>query len=211
MIGASAQFFAWVQGATFYAEAHRDAVSLIPPSGGRWLDVGCGPGLVPRLAADAGFDAVGIDRDPAMVRMARRQNRDRLAPHFEVGDINTLSPSSADVVSATSLLAVLPEPHQGLHRLWAAVRPGGRLLILEATARMTPTEARVVAEDLPSHRRAGLMMWSRARRGRTIELDLLTHVPSSERTTTSLLHGLLAAIVLTKSRSTIENPAPRSA
>ena len=35
MIGPSAWFFAWVQGAEFYVEMHRDAVALVPRTGGR--------------------------------------------------------------------------------------------------------------------------------------------------------------------------------
>ena len=198
MIGPSVRFFAWVQGAEFYVEMHRDAVALVPRTGGRWLDVGCGPGLVARLAADAGFDAVGIDHDRDMVRLARHRSTGPAAARFEVGDLNTLVPRSADVVSATSLLATVPDPHDGVHRLWDALRPGGTLLVVETTAMMTPSRARAIAGRLPGHRQAALRLWSHARRGRTVDMELATQLGAATATTTPLLHGLVTATALTK-------------
>ena len=49
---AAAALFAWVQSAPGYRRVHDDAVGLLGPGDGRaWLDAGCGPGLVTRLAA----------------------------------------------------------------------------------------------------------------------------------------------------------------
>lgn len=206
MIGPSARLFAWVQGAEFYVELHRDAVALVPRTHGRWLDIGCGPGLVARLAADAGFDAVGIDHDGDMVRLARHRSTGPAAPRFEVGDLNTLVPRSADVVSATSLLAVLPDPHEGVHRLWDTLRPGGTLLVVETTALMTPSQARAIAGRLPGHCGAALLLWSHARRGRTVDVELATQLGAATATTTPLLSGLVTATVITKSPVTGEAP-----
>jgi SAM-dependent methyltransferase len=202
MIGPSARFFAWVQDAGFYAELHRVAVALVPPSGGRWLDVGCGPGLVAGLAADAGFDAVGVDRDPDMVRLAERRHRGRDALRFETGDLETIVPCSADVVSAASLLAALPEPRAGVRRLWDAVRPGGTLLLVETTEQMTPDRAGRIAAGLPPHGRVALTLWSHARRGRAVDLGMLSNVGATTVATTPMLDGLVAATVLTKPGAT---------
>jgi len=202
MIGPSARFFAWVQAADFYVEMHRDAVALVPRRSGWWLDVGCGPGLVPQLAAAAGFDAVGIDHDRDMVRLARRHTSGPAAPRFEVGDINSLVRGSADVVSATSLLATLPDPERGVRRLWNTLNPGGALLIVETTAQMTPTEARRIADRLPAHGRTALALWSRARSGRALDLETIVKVDAATTITKPLLHGLATATVLTKSLGT---------
>lgn len=63
----SAPLFTWLQAAPFYERLHADAVAEVPPAapGARWIDVGCGPGLVARLAADRGHDALGLDRSVA--------------------------------------------------------------------------------------------------------------------------------------------------
>jgi trans-aconitate methyltransferase len=198
VIGPSARFFGWVQGADFYVELHREAVALVPRTGGRWLDVGCGPGLVARLAADAGFDTLGIDRDAGMVLAARHQNQGRSQPRFEVGDLDTIAPASADVVSATSLLAAVPDARLAAARLWEAVRPGGTLLVVETTDRMQPTQARLAAAGVAPHRRSALAVWSRARLGRAVDLAALSGLEASTSTTTPLLDGLVVATVLEK-------------
>jgi 2-polyprenyl-3-methyl-5-hydroxy-6-metoxy-1,4-benzoquinol methylase len=76
---ASAAFLAWVQGAAFYQDVHAAAVDLLPRGEGKtWLDVGCGPGLVTRLASRRGYRALGVDRDAATIWAARRlARRDR--------------------------------------------------------------------------------------------------------------------------------------
>lgn len=45
-----------------------------PPGGRLVLDVGCGPGRHAGRLAAAGFEAVGIDPDPAMITRARRDH-----------------------------------------------------------------------------------------------------------------------------------------
>jgi len=66
-----ARFFQWLQSADFYRALHAEAVATVPVTGGRWLDVGCGPGLVTSLAAARGFEALGVDPSAAMVEAAR--------------------------------------------------------------------------------------------------------------------------------------------
>ena len=39
---------------------------------GTLVDLGCGSGLWARVAQNAGFSVIGIDRSPAMVRLARK-------------------------------------------------------------------------------------------------------------------------------------------
>jgi SAM-dependent methyltransferase len=53
------------------AEALRDELAL--DGGGRLLDVGCGPGPLTRLLAPLFDEAVGIDADAEMVRVAARE------------------------------------------------------------------------------------------------------------------------------------------
>ena len=67
----AAKLFDWLQGADFYHAAHRAAVEHLPPGDGKlWVDVGCGPGLVARLAAARGYRAIGVDRDRHMIAAA---------------------------------------------------------------------------------------------------------------------------------------------
>ena len=56
---------------SFYASVAAD-VAVATRSGGRVLDVGCGPGhLANRLAREHGLEVTGLDLDPAMIERAR--------------------------------------------------------------------------------------------------------------------------------------------
>jgi SAM-dependent methyltransferase len=200
----SARLFSWIQGAAFYADLHAEAVHGLPFGDGRtWLDVGTGPGLVARLASERGYRTLGIDRDPAMVSVARAHAHSGVC-RFEVGelggrlDVGQLAPGtaerpSADVVSAASLLFVLPNPREGLAQLWACVRPGGTLLIVETTEHMTPLRARAIAPELRPGRRSALALWARARSGRALDPALFDQLDASTRSVRPLLHGLVQA------------------
>lgn len=191
----SAAFFSWVQGAPFYIDVHSQAVSLLPPGNGRtWLDVGCGPGLMARLARERRYDVLGIDRDPAMIRLAMCHTRGKQGCRFEVGDLNRVSGRySADVVSAASLLFVLPDPGQAIKQLWDCVRLGGRLLVIETTEKMAPEVAREVRKTMQPGRRLVLTMWARARRGRAVSPDVFREVPAQSTECIPLLNGLVQA------------------
>lgn len=190
MSTAGAALFGWVHAAPFYEALHREAVGRLPVGGGRrWLDVGCGPGLVARLASARGYDAIGVDRDPDMIAAARRTKP--LGCRFEVGDLADEGPS-ASVVSATSLLFVLPDRARGMRDLWRRVQPGGALLVVETTAAMTP----IRAVGISPH--PALLLWAVTRRGRAVDRGLARAVDPTAVETYALLDGLVEAWVLHK-------------
>lgn len=198
MSASSAELFSWVQGAGFYIDTHTEAVNLVGPGPGDWLDVGCGPGLVARLAARKGYTVIGVDSDPDMVRRARRLARGVGSCTFETRDLDSIVVGCADVVSACSLLYVLPEPMKGLHTLWSAVRPGGTLLVVETTREMTPDRARAVMTAVRPGRRRALTMWARARHGRALDESMFDSLPAASRAHHLLLDGLVATWIFTK-------------
>jgi trans-aconitate methyltransferase len=195
----NARFFEWVQGAEFYVDLHRQAVDLtlrtVASPTPEWIDVGCGPGLVARLAAEGGANAEGIDTDPAMIRRARRHPG---PARFELGDAAELPAACADVVSAASLLYGATDPRTTVGTLWAAVRPGGALLVIETTPAMNLAEARRIAGTIPSHRRRVLSLWARSRQGAAFDRSALDVLPSTQQTTVPLLDGLVEAIVVAR-------------
>lgn len=201
-----ASFFRWVQGADFYIDLHREAVDLALATTATpaptWIDVGCGPGLVARLAADRGSLATGIDRDPAMIRAARRHPG---TARFASGTADALAAGSADVVSAASLLYGASDPRSMVATLWAAVAPGGALLIVETTSLMTVDRARARAQEVGPRRRQALTLWARARGGTAFDRTALDFIPSELRTTSPLLHGLVEAIIVAKPRAAEPN------
>jgi ubiquinone/menaquinone biosynthesis C-methylase UbiE len=198
----SARFFEWVQNATFYADLHREAVELtlatMATPAPSWVDVGCGPGLLARLAAEQGARVEGIDTDPAMVRAARRHPT---TARFELGDAGELPAASADVVSAASVLYGASDPTSMVATLWAAVRPGGALLLVETTPAMTIDAARRISPVLPRHHRRALYLWARSRYGHTFDHSALDQLPTQHRTRHKLLHDLVEAIIAVKPAS----------
>ena len=195
--------FSWIQEAEFYFKLHSEAVSLQPLAQGhqQWIDVGCGPGLVTRLAAARGYEALGIDVNPEMVTVARRiADRKKSSATFRVGSHEDLPEASASVISATSLLAVLPDPVAGLLGLWRGVRPGGTLLIVEPTAEMTVEHARqLIQNGLPAKRSFGLYLWATARQGRVVDPAIYARLHVAHQDYIPLLNGLVGAWIFHKS------------
>lgn len=193
----AARLFSWLQGAEFYRDMHRATVDMLGDGNRRtWLDVGCGPGVLARIAADKGYIARGIDRDPDMIEAARRlaAERDNTA-EFDVSDIEAESvrDKSYDVVAASSLLVVLPAPAAALRQLTALTKPGGSVLIIEAAGEMTHKRAfsRVFSGDL-GRRAYMLPVWAMFRAGRTLD-DAAFDQPGLHVTHHPLLGGLARA------------------
>ncbi len=197
----AAKLFTWIQGADFYINLHKEAVDALPEGDGKtWIDVGCGPGLVARLAASRGYKVIGVDADAAMIKAAKRIAKSKNSKvEFEIKSIFDLDDNTADVVSAASLLAVLPDKAKGLKKLWQAVKPGGYLLIIEPTSLMNRKNAnKLIKSGLGGKRVSGLKLWARARENRTIIPDIFEQIDSAERKQLELLNGLVGAWIFKK-------------
>jgi SAM-dependent methyltransferase len=195
----SALFFARVQAAPFYQALHEEAVALLPIGRGQvWLDMGCGPGLLSRLAHRRGYRVTGVDADPAMVRQARHLAPE--GPRFEVGRLGEAGrgPGAAEVVSAASLLAVLPDRPEALRDLVRLLRPGGTLLLIEPSPLMSPQSVRQYLAGRPRLRDAWVLrLWARSRNpARLVQAGDLA-VPGFTLAQHPLLGGLVNAWLLT--------------
>jgi ubiquinone/menaquinone biosynthesis C-methylase UbiE len=105
--------------------------------GDRILDVGCGPGYLTRLSADAvapGGTAVGLDASPNAITYAQRLTQQDNCS-FQVGLAESLDApdGSFDVVVSSLAIHHLPEDlrPQALQEMFRVLRPGGRLLIAD--------------------------------------------------------------------------------
>jgi SAM-dependent methyltransferase len=117
---------------------------------GRVLDVGCGTGEHSLMAAAAGLEATGIDRDAGALEAARRKARGRgLAARFIQHDalrIAELGEVFDTALDCLLLHALSPADRlRYLDGLRAVLRPGGRLFVLCYSDRHT-------AEPVPPHR-----------------------------------------------------------
>ncbi|HYZ46169.1 MAG TPA: class I SAM-dependent methyltransferase [Actinomycetota bacterium] len=112
-------------------------VAAVAPDGARVLEVGCGPGhLSIRLACQHGFDATGLDLDPAMIERARAnadsaEAGDERRPLFLVGDVASLPfpDGSFDLVVSTLSMHHWADPTAGLAEIGRVLRSGARALV----------------------------------------------------------------------------------
>ena len=196
------RLFTWMQDREFYHGLQAEAVSMLPRAHGtqQWIDVGCGPGLVARLAAARGYHALGIDINPQMVAAAQQTaKREGSTASFRVGSLEEVSNATADVISAASLLAVLDDPMAGLIDLWRGIRPGGTLLVIEPTAEMTVKRAQqLLGNELSTTRNFGLYLWANARQGHAIDPTIYSRVGATRIDYAPLLYGLVGAWFLRK-------------
>jgi ubiquinone/menaquinone biosynthesis C-methylase UbiE len=97
------------------------------------LDIGCGPGVAVRRAASLVSQAVGVDRSPSMVDIARRRSAKVPNAEFAVGSAEDL-PFPDDTFSvawSAHSFHHWADPGAGLLECQRVIAPGGRLLIVE--------------------------------------------------------------------------------
>lgn len=103
---------------------------LAPPSGLRWVDVGCGNGAFTELVVDkyAPAEVQGIDPSEGQLAFARTRPAARLAK-FHLGDALTLPFPDGGFDFAVMALVIffVPEPAKGVAEMLRVVRPGGTI------------------------------------------------------------------------------------
>lgn len=205
----SAEFFSWVHAAKFYVELHREAVHLMPKGADKlWVDMGCGPGVLTRLAAQHGYQAIGIDIDPEMIAKAQqaRAASDQENCQFECADLSSLDSGNraVDVVSASSLLAVMDNMESAMEKMLRALKPGGTLLIIETNSHMKfQTAFTAFKRRIMDISELGLIIWGLVRDGRSPAIEFLNqhHFNNCEVKRHLLLDGLVEAWVIRKHES----------
>jgi len=122
-------------------ERRADTVALLGRAGvgagQRCVDLGCGRGEVTlELAAlVAPTEVVGVDKDEAKLALATAAAAERGVGNvrFVAMDVGAWDePGAYDVVYSRFLFQHLREPRELLARMWAAVRPGGALVVEDA-------------------------------------------------------------------------------
>jgi ubiquinone/menaquinone biosynthesis C-methylase UbiE len=106
--------------------------------GDRVLDVGCGPGLFLKEAAERGATAVGVDPSARMRRLAQRRIPADLRSKVTVVEGSAehlpLEDGWASVAWAVASFHHWSDPDAGLAEVRRVLEPGGRLLVAERLA-----------------------------------------------------------------------------
>jgi predicted methyltransferase len=143
-----------------------DALGLV--AGSRVADVGCGEGyFVVRLARRVGSEGrvYGVDVDEEALRKLRRRVRDEGLANVEViegkNDDPLLPAGSLDAILVVNAYHEMREYDAMLRSMHAALKPGGRLVIIDAEGRPENDRAahrsahtiaeRMVREDAVRH------------------------------------------------------------
>jgi len=121
----------------FIAEVIQNHVKL--ERGAKILDIGCGPGKWVRFFANKGFEVMGIDFSPLMIRLAERRIEGKYGKlvKFHVMDVTNLNlPSNFyDLVNCITVLQhILNDKDQmkAVQEMVRVTKPLGHILIYEA-------------------------------------------------------------------------------
>ncbi len=175
-----------VQGSGGWArilEAFAQFVEARP--GQRLLDVGCGPGALVRHMARQGCQAVGVDADPAMVARAEELAAEMPGAEFRQGSVLALpfAAGEFDLVTATNVIFLLPDPVAGLTEMARVCKVGGRVAMLNPAPRLTEAAARAYAAEagLNEFDAFSLTHWGRIAESqpRFTRADLKTMLPAA--------------------------------
>lgn len=109
-------------------------LGVLPPSPAAVADLGCGTGTLALLLAEEGYAVDALDFSPEMVALAEAKLAGSKAT-VRLGDAADpgLAPASVDVVLCRHVLWALPEPVEVVRRWVSALRPGGRLVLVEGS------------------------------------------------------------------------------
>lgn len=114
------------QARSHHFERYVDLARRFAPSG-RWLDVGCGAGMLLELAQSVGYEVEGIELTPdrRAVAQARTGATIHAAPVEDLG----LPDGSFDVISLIDVFSHLVSPTATLAELRRLLRPGGVVIM----------------------------------------------------------------------------------
>jgi SAM-dependent methyltransferase len=136
---------------------------------GRLLEVGCGPAVWTPLFLPTATEATLLDISDEMLDGARRALQKHSNVSFVRADFTsaTLEPQSCDTAVSIRAFEYLPDKSAALERFAAAIRPGGRFILVTKNAgwrdhQRAQSGARVGAgAEVPRHIRlqAGVVSW----------------------------------------------------
>ena len=109
---------------------------------GKFLDIGCGSGSTVRAATDLGWDAVGIDIDPALIKLGQEkfQANIKCSPLLESG----FEEKQYQLIRLRDVIEHLPNPYDALLEIKRLLIPGGFVLMATPNEDALPTQLRLL-------------------------------------------------------------------
>ncbi|GEK21259.1 class I SAM-dependent methyltransferase [Cellulomonas xylanilytica] len=147
-----------------YRRVARDVTDLRLPAGSRVLDVGTGPGTLPRLIAASapGLQVDAVDVAPEMIAWAQQTETPRVT--YTVADVESLPWPDAtfDVVVSSLSQHHWGDAAAGLREIRRVLRPGGQAWVYDfgwALAEAGSTTSTLAPTTDVTHERSVLRMW----------------------------------------------------
>jgi SAM-dependent methyltransferase len=118
---------------------HSFILSELPPGCRDVLEVGCGTGALARQMAGRAERVVGLDLSPEMVRLAAEKSRGYRNVEFSLADVLEWEwPAEAfDCIVSVATLHHMPLDLI-LEKMKSALRPGGKLIVVDLYKAATP-------------------------------------------------------------------------
>lgn len=130
---------------------HRLILAAVPPGASTALDVGCGEGILARQLRERVPDVTAIDRDPPSIDLGRGQDHGRGITYLCADVLTHPFPlESFDLVASVATLHHM-DARQGLARLAALVRPGGRLVVVGLARSAGPLDLVLEVASVAAH------------------------------------------------------------
>ncbi|MCL6298943.1 class I SAM-dependent methyltransferase [Streptomyces kronopolitis] len=133
---------------------HRLVLGAVPDGCARALDIGCGDGLLARKLARRIPEVTGVDRSPAMIRLARDAGARSPNATFVEADFLAADeslPGGYDFLCAVAVLHHL-DFTAAIRRMAALLAPGGRLVVIGLARTRTPLDWLISGAGVPAAR-----------------------------------------------------------
>jgi ubiquinone/menaquinone biosynthesis C-methylase UbiE len=129
---------------------HPLILATVPHGCLRSLDVGCGEGMLTRDLREVVPHVTGIDRDPASIELARREDEDI---EYVLGDFMThpFEPASFDHIASIAALHHM-DATGALERMRRLLTPGGTLAIIGLARNRYPADLPFALAGAVGHR-----------------------------------------------------------
>lgn len=169
--------FSYLQTQEFYKNIHQYALELLDNKptkhNNKWADIGCGMGIMGKIASENSYNVSAYDLDKYMVFWAQYLNKKNKKLHFELKDVMNVI-ESFNVVSATSLLSVVTEKELVLTKLVSLLKDDqSTLILIEPTKEMSLKNVWKQCMNLKSlYYYKMLFIWAKVREGKAVDINM---------------------------------------
>lgn len=109
----------------------KKVMELVDKTGGRTLDIGCGPGIMVKELVDIGYEFWGLDASPRMIEQCKKKFSDNKEAHFSVGDATNLEFQDGffDLVTCMGVIDRIERYELAIEEMLRIIKINGTLIV----------------------------------------------------------------------------------